>query len=432
MNPDLPRPNLRKGWCPGALRPMMANDGLLVRLRITGGIASAETARVLAELADAHGSGLFDLSARANLQMRGVRSEGLPALLDGLRKLGLLDANAESEAVRNIIASPLAGLRSGLDIRPIVAELDAMLAGDPGLHGLPGKFGFLVDDGSTPTLAKVAADVRFDWSAAYQTFAVGLGGARDEAAFAGFCAADTVASRARDIARKVVTLQDAGRPSRRMRDLLRDLEPAAADIFGTRPDRLFARCADVPDLAGRQMFGDQSVLGLAVPFGRLDAAMLRAAAAVSDRELGELRLTPWRTILVPEARHARPCVGLDVLGFADTSGFITNPADPRLRVAACPGQDGCARGTTSTHADAAALADIAGILGTEPTPLHVSGCEKGCAKPSRSAVTLIGRDGRYDLVRDGRPGDPPTLRGLDLLQARAALTRGAARERVPA
>ena len=27
-------------------------------------------------------------------------------------------------------------------------------------------------------------------------------------------------------------------------------------------------------------------------------------------------------------------------------------------------------------------------------------------------MTLIGRDGRYDLVLDGRAGDPPLLRGL--------------------
>ena len=459
--------NLRKGWCPGALRPMMARDGLLVRLRITGGIVPADTARSLAELAGAYGNSLFDLSARANLQMRGVRESALPALLDGLRELGLLDATGGGEAIRNIIASPLAGLGSGLDIRPITACLDAALAEDRGLHGLPGKFGFLIDDGGAPSLAHVAGDVRLDWSAAHHAFAIGLGGTRDEATFAGFCAADAVVSCGQDIARKVVALQHAGGLPRRMRSLLHDLGPAAAGLFGTQPDRPFERGADGHDLAGRQTFGEQPVLGLTVPFGRLDAAMLREAATLAEKGFGELRLTPWRTILVPEAGHGRPKVetrrsrpparhprpaasvssgaspvfpgmdgrhkpGHDNSSWAHTAGFITNPTDPRLRVAACAGRDGCARGTTSTHADATALADIAGSLGGEPTPLHVSGCEKGCAKPSRSAVTLVGRDGRYDLVRDGRPGDTPALRGLDLAQVRAALTRNPVRERAPA
>jgi len=36
---------LRKGWCPGARRPMPVKDGLLVRLRISGGIVAAAIMR---------------------------------------------------------------------------------------------------------------------------------------------------------------------------------------------------------------------------------------------------------------------------------------------------------------------------------------------------------------------------------------------------
>jgi precorrin-3B synthase len=50
-------PSLVKGWCPGALRPMESGDGLLVRLRITGGIISAAKARIIAEAAMQHGNG---------------------------------------------------------------------------------------------------------------------------------------------------------------------------------------------------------------------------------------------------------------------------------------------------------------------------------------------------------------------------------------
>ena len=39
------RDTLRKGWCPGALRPMLTGDGLLVRLRLSGGIVPAALAR---------------------------------------------------------------------------------------------------------------------------------------------------------------------------------------------------------------------------------------------------------------------------------------------------------------------------------------------------------------------------------------------------
>ena len=47
-----------RGWCPGALRPMMTGDGLLVRLRLTGGILDIAKARAIAACATRYGNGL--------------------------------------------------------------------------------------------------------------------------------------------------------------------------------------------------------------------------------------------------------------------------------------------------------------------------------------------------------------------------------------
>jgi precorrin-3B synthase len=49
--------------------------------------------------------------------------------------------------------------------------------------------------------------------------------------------------------------------------------------------------------------------------------------------------------------------------------------------------------------------------------LHVSGCGKGCAHPKSAAVTLVGREGRYDLVRGGAAGDAPLRENLTLADA---------------
>ena len=149
-------------------------------------------------------------------------------------------------------------------------------------------------------------------------------------------------------------------------------------------------------------------LGLAVPFGALDTEMLRCAAALAARTgSGELRLTPWRTILLCGVEGPVP----------DIPGFIVNGGDPRLGAAACVGREGCERGTTVTRADATSLA------ATLPAgaSLHVSGCAKGCAKAAPSTFTLVGRDGLYDLVRDGRADATAWRQGLDLAQVRDAL-----------
>jgi precorrin-3B synthase len=405
---------LRKGWCPGALRPMQARDGLLVRLRMTGGIVPAVTAHALADMAARYGNGLLDLSARANLQMRGVTAHTLFKIQNALHDLHLLDTDPAAESVRNVVASPLAGLGDGLDIRPLVAALESRLAGSERLHALPGKFGFVVDDGGSPSLAGVSADVRFDWDNGVGGFALGLGGTAAQAQRIGHCTPDALVDHAVRVAEGALALFARSRTARRMRGLIQE--------FGI--DEVAAACGGeaLKTHAGTQ--ADSSifslgtgVLPLAVPFGRLDHGMLRAAATLAETTASrEIRLTPFRALLIP----GLPEASVDTDALRDR-GFIVDVSDDRLAVAACAGREGCTSGTTSTHADARALSDIAAALGHAGTPLHVSGCQKGCAKASASAITLVGHDGRYDLVRDGRASDFPIRRGLDLSGVRDAI-----------
>ena len=400
----------RKGWCPGALRPMMARDGLIVRVRPRGGILAAATARALADAAERRGNGRIELTARCNLQLRGLTERTLPEMQAVLRDLDLIDANAAGEAVRNVIASPLAGLGAGPDIRPLVAALEARLATDTVLHALPTKFGFLVDDGGAPSLAGIEADVRFTWISAENRYQIGLGGTDATALVIGSCEADDLVPRAVAIAGGAVRLF-ARLECRRMRGLLDTVGPeTVAMACGGTVVRRTAECGTNArsDVVGRRTFGGMPTLGLAAPFGALDAAMLRCVAVVAARtDLGELRLTPWRTILIPTFEGPTPVI----------PGFIVDDDDPLLGAAACVGHEGCERGTTVTRADAILLA---AMLPTGAS-LHVSGCAKGCAKASPSTFTLVGRDGRYDLVRGGRAGDAAERRGLDLAQIRDAL-----------
>ncbi|MCX8256597.1 MAG: hypothetical protein OTI36_21675, partial [Beijerinckiaceae bacterium] len=307
--------DLRKGWCPGVLQPMAAADGLIVRVRPTGGILPAATARAIADLAARYGNGKLDLTARANLQMRGVRDASLPALVDALRSLGLVDCEAAAEAVRNVVASPLAGLHDGPDIRPLVAALEARLVEVTALHALPTKFGFLIDDGSAPSLADVAADVRFDWRG--DAFAIGLGGTRDAALPAGVCGAGELVACAEDIARRALALFARMPEATRMRALIERLDltgegadlllPLAGEGGLAKRGRMRGGAASLPTPAeadtslfpspGRER--RDAALTLAAPYGRLEAAMLHVAAALAARAGGELRLTPWRSLLLP-------------------------------------------------------------------------------------------------------------------------------------
>jgi len=150
----------RADRCPGVLRPWIADDGALIRLRLVGGELDAGALRRLASVAEAFGDGNLHLTSRANLQIRGIAHTGgrLSAeLVEAVREAGLLPSPTH-ERVRNILVSPLTGLASGrANLRPAAAELDRLLCADPELAGLPGKFLFCLDDGR----GDVSAD-RFD------------------------------------------------------------------------------------------------------------------------------------------------------------------------------------------------------------------------------------------------------------------------------
>ncbi|MFN3576989.1 MAG: precorrin-3B synthase, partial [Tabrizicola sp.] len=95
-----------KGWCPGALRPMPSGDGLVVRIRPPLGRLTPAQAQAIAQAAETHGNGIIDLSARANLQLRGVTEASHPRLIDDLRAQGLIDPDIGTETLRNLIVAP--------------------------------------------------------------------------------------------------------------------------------------------------------------------------------------------------------------------------------------------------------------------------------------------------------------------------------------
>jgi precorrin-3B synthase len=425
---------LRNSWCPGARRPTQAKDGLIVRLRISGGGVSAATLRGLAQAGRAYGSGLFDLSVRANLQIRGVRGESLPLLIETLDGLGLIDENAAVEAVRNVLVSPLAGLDGRDDVSSAAKALEAALAANKDLHALPGKFGFLIDDGSGLSLGSVPADVRFDRTGGKQPFAIGIGGHANEAIFLGHCGGDDIPDIASRLARAFLRLRSQmAEPPRRMRGLMESCGAAAiAAIAGLRPaPPRESGAIEEPCPVGLLRFNESTCFGVGAAFGRLDANMLDAAArATKIFGTGEIRLTPWRALILPSV-HPKEAGAMRA--YFTAHRFIVDPEDARLAIAACGGASTCERGTTDSRSDALTLMFFARRLRKTGVALHVSGCAKRCARQAATPFTLIADAGLYHLVVDATAIDAGTkdAKHLDLAGARETLetiARNAGRE----
>ena len=118
--------------CPGVLRPHLAADGVLARLRVPGGVLSSAALQGLRSVAADLGDGGLGLTSRGNLQIRGIAPDRIEVLEERLGGLGLLP-HPTHERVRNIIASPLSGRgpHSVEDVDPLVTELDTALCARP-------------------------------------------------------------------------------------------------------------------------------------------------------------------------------------------------------------------------------------------------------------------------------------------------------------
>ena len=344
-----------QGWCPGALRPMASGDGLVVRVRPHGGRLSQAQARGIADLARLHGNGLIDLSNRANLQLRGVTEASYPALIAGLRQLGLIDDSAEAEARRNIIVTPF--WHSADPTQQLAAELTAALAAADA-PALPAKFGFVLDTAARPVLRDVSADIWIETGPKGLLLAV-QGGAK------AVSAKDAVAQ-ALALARWFLDAGGVTGGRGRMAQLLARIGLPA----GFEAPRLQPLRATLGAQAQGQLLG--------FDFGQMQAQTLAALA-----DLGALRLTPWRMLLIEGLAQA-----------PDLEGVITRAEDPMLRVVACSGAPACPQALGDTRSLARALAPhVTGLL-------HVSGCAKGCAHPG-PARTLTATPVGFDLICDG-------------------------------
>lgn len=370
---DLTNPLFQiQGWCPGALRPMMSGDGLVVRVRPLGGRLSQVQAAGLAAAARAHGNGLIDLSARGNLQLRGVTEVAHPALIADLRALGLIDADPADEARRNILVTPFADVSTDA----LAARLAAAL---PQMPPLPGKFGFVIDTGPALVFGGIAGDIRLERAAE--------GGLliRCEAAKLGApVTEDDAIDAAIELAHWFVSAGGVTDGRGRMAALIAQGITPRGHLTGS-----VAPTAAAP-AAAPGLVANGALVGFA--FGQMAAETLAQLAA-----LGALRITPWRMLLI-EALRMLP----------DLPGLVLVADDPIRRVEACSGAPACLQALAPVRALAARLAPDVPI----GKRLHVSGCAKGCAHPARADVTLVATGAGFDLIRDGQAIDIPDMRAM--------------------
>lgn len=406
--------------CPGTLRLHAADDGALARVRVPGGVLTVRQAEALAEAARRLGDGDLHLTSRGNVQLRGLADGCGGALAESLDAAGLLPSPGH-ERVRNIVASPLSGLdgRGLRDVRPWLSALDAALCASEAARALSGRFLFALDDGRGD-VAGLDADVTV--RAAGDGEALLSLGAADEALSvpgedaprAALAAAETFLEAARDNGSRVWRVTELPFQAGLLRMVHGRM--AADGIDAVNRAR---RGTGTPRTEGPPPGAVGDALCVHPPLGRLTAPQWRELTHLaSTTRSRELRLTPWRGVVVPTPGMSEEQAS-EALARLCVTGLVTDPASPWLRVGACIGRPGCAKSLADVRADATANLDAAGHGGL---PLYWSGCERRCGHPRGERIDVVAvPGGGYQLSRTAPGQDPRTTSMADPGQLATAL-----------
>ncbi|MBE9030213.1 precorrin-3B synthase [filamentous cyanobacterium LEGE 11480] len=453
--------------CPGLFYQTAAQDGFLTRIRLPGGVLNCAQATLIADVAAQFGQGQVWLTNRANVQLRLPEPEIAPAIVAQLQDLGLAARLPEVDHLRNVMASPTAGIdvAAVMDTSGLVQAIDQYFSSHPELAPLSAKFSVGLDGGEGVSIGDRRNDVWFVATSASQMRL--LFGQRDTWLM---CSPGNVIELVAAISQmylefapQIPVSVNEHRRSRKPRwgdvvDYLgcdrvckqlngRGAFPAPTTTHETNvnepsetrsgnvkkmafPAPMTTHETNVDEPSERRSVGaiklkgagyaplrweqhfdhigvhDQSQCGLAyvgmiVPLGRLLSNQLHQLSQLAQTYgNGELRLTPWQNLIIPNIPKTRLTEFQQTL---ESLGFAYDQTHPAGGIVACRGLPGCGASFTETQIDAAKitqhLADSVKL--DQPINIHVSGCGKGCAQPSGSDIALMGTEHGYDIyLRD--------------------------------
>jgi|SRR6187402_614697 len=392
-----------ENFCPGIMHAVPAKDGLLLRIRVPGGLMSASQLEVVASLSSLFADGSVEITSRANLQLRAIREEDLPEIVAALASAGLFPS-PEHDRVRNVVTSPFAGmhLEEFLDTRPLVLALDRRLQAESLLSELHPKFSFGLH-GSQQRFSRDLDDLSLEACEDGSHLRLSIAGEATGYSVAKENAVDCLV----EAARGCIGLAKASDVPIRAKRIVA-LPGAVDQLLGTLSSMLVPCPTAARPPAFVEMIqgafptvrGDLVNIVPSVPLGRLSSQQARVIAGAVKQWDGDLRLAPWRGVIL----GAMPATATE--GIAEdlrSVGLSWDGRDGFQGIAACAGSTGCDASLADVRGDAALLAQrLSGKAVSSGWTVNLSGCEKQCARRHGASAELIANDSGYLLRIDGQ------------------------------
>jgi ferredoxin-nitrite reductase len=395
-----------------------AQESFMLRCRIAGGALSSHQFRGLAEISTDWGSGVIDLTTRANVQIREIMPRHAPEVLMKLTDLGLTSQGSGADNIRNITATPTTGFDPDelIDVMPYARAMHHYILKNRDLYGLPRKFNIAYDSGGRVSVCADTNDIGFyavKVTANDQGiepgvyFRMQLCGITGHKQFASDCGLLLTPAETLPVAAALIRvfIENGNRTNRkkaRLKYLVdewgipKTLEEAARKLNFKLRHFPLERCEPSMPKSKHGHLGihpqndGRNYLGVLTPVGRMSCLQVRQIADIADRYgRGEIRLTVWQNLIIPGIPDAH----LEAATAAIiASGFDYRPAAITGGIIACTGSRGCKYAAADTKGNAIALGRFldSRIQLDQPVNLHLTGCPHSCAQHYIGDIGMMG------------------------------------------
>lgn len=389
-----------------------AQNAFMLRCRIPAGELTSEQLSGLAGMAEEWGGGTADITTRSNIQIRQIAPRHTVKVLTRLQEIGLTARGSGVDNIRNITASPTAGVDPVelIDTRPLAKALHHYILNHRDLYGLPRKFNVAFDGGGSISVAADTNDIGFLAVRHQGTvgFRVELAGITGHKQFAGDAGLWIKPSECVAVAAAMIRVfsehgDRTDRKKARLKYLLdrwgvpKFLEETAKKlafplVYVPREQCQYPHPPIRHGHVGvyRQLQKTLNYIGVAIPVGHMSVRQMRRLAELAKNYAsGQVRLTPWQNLIIPDVPD----------GFVETVkrnlvrlGFHHSASSIAGGLVACTGNAGCKWAATNTKAHALELARHleSRVSLDQPINIHLTGCPNSCAQHYMGDIGLLG------------------------------------------
>jgi len=418
-----------------------AQNAFMLRCRIPAGELTSAQMRGLADMAEQWGGGYADITTRANIQIREIPPRHMVKCLLKLQEIGLTSRGSGVDNVRNITATPTAGFDKDelIDTRPFAKAVHHYILNNRDMYDLPRKFNIAFEGGGAISAVADTNDIGFmavrvgegkevEPGVYFRVELAGITGHQQFAKDSGIlikpneCVAVAAA-----ILRVFVENGDrTNRKRARLKYLIdkwgipkfiEEVEKKLTFPLVRFPlDQCIQRVAPLSHGhigAFQQSQPGLNYIGTMITVGRMKPRQMRRLADVAQNYgTGELRLTVWQNLLIPNIPDA----------FVETvkknlvkMGFHYQSTTLAGGLVACTGNTGCQWAATNTKGQAVLLARHLEkkVRLDQPINIHLTGCPNSCAQHYMGDIGLLGAKVKqggdtvegYHVVMGGGFGD---------------------------